>query len=258
MTDVTITTEAPAGNTPEARTLDGTLKDQSPKPTTTPTPESQTPTQTPTTEPPGSTFLTGAKAGEAEGEGKDKPKEGEAPKPELTTGAPEKYTDFTVPEGFKFDDKALGEAQTVFKELNLSQASAQKLVDTYTKQLTAANAAPYDLWANTQREWNTEILSRFGGESGSNKLRGDINNVINRVLPPTLQKSFRAALDFTGAGSNPDMLEAFSIMLKPHMEGRPVPSGNPSSTANTDPTRPPGPVDPAAAMYPHLVKNRPQ
>src|SRR6266849_9161845 len=256
MTDVTITTEAPAGNSSEARTSDGTLKDQFPATTTTPTPESQTPT--PSTDPAGSTFLTGAKTGEAEGEGKEKAKEGEAPKPEVTTGAPEKYTDFTVPEGFKFDATALTEAQAVFKELNLSQESAQKLVNTYSKQVLAATSAPYDLWANTQREWNAEILSRFGGESGSNKLRGDINNVINRVLPPTLQRSFRAALDFTGAGSNPDMLEAFSIMLKPHMEGRPVPSGNPSTTANTDPTRPSGPIDPAAAMYPHLVGNRPK
>src|SRR5216683_2759021 len=257
MTDVTITTEAPVGNTPEARTLDGTLKDQSPGPTTTTTPTT-TPTQTSPTDPAGTTFLTSAKTGEGEGEGKAKTKEGEAPKPEIASGAPEKYTDFTLPEGFKFDAAALTEAQTVFKELNLSQAGAQKLVDTYTKQLAAATSAPYDLWANTQREWNTEIRSRFGGEEGAQKLAGDINNVINRVLPPTMQKSFRAALDFTGAGSNPDMLEAFSIMLRPHMEGRPVPSGNPSAPANTDPTRPSGPIDPAAAMYPHLVKNRPQ
>src|SRR5229473_7950744 len=256
MTDVTITTEAPAGNTLEARTSDGTLKDQSPGPTT--TPSTPTPTTTPSTDPAGSTFLTGAKTTEAEGKGKAEGSPSDQPKTEVPTGAPEKYTDFTVPEGFKFDTAALTEAQTVFKELNLSQASAQKLVDTYTKQISAAANAPYDLWANTQREWNTEILSRFGGESGSNKLRGDINNVINRVLPPTLQKSFRAALDFTGAGSNPDILEAFSIMLKPHMEGRPVPSGNPSTTANSDPTRPTGPIDPAAAMYPHLVGNRPK
>src|SRR6266852_7132459 len=256
MTDVTITTEAPATNTTEARTLDGTLKDQSPRPTTTTTPTPET--QIPSTEPTGTSFLTGAKAGEAEGEGKGKANEGEAPKPEIASGAPEKYTDFTLPEGFKFDDKALTEAQAVFKELNLPQAAAQKLVDTYAKQVASATSAPYDLWANTQREWNTEILSRFGGEAGSNKLRGDINAVINRVLSPTLQKSFRAALDFTGAGSNPDMLEAFSIMLKPHMEGRPVPSGNPSSTANTNPDRPSGPIDPAAATYPHLVGNRPK
>ncbi|SRR6266849_3078368 len=256
MTDVTITPEAPAGNTPEARTSDGTLKDQSPGPTTTPSPET-TPTTIQPTDPIGSTFLTNAETTEAEGKGKAKEDEA-APKTEPTTGAPEKYTDFTVPEGFKFDATALTEAQAVFKELNLSQESAQKLVNTYSKQVLAATSAPYDLWANTQREWNAEILSRFGGESGSNKLRGDINNVINRVLPPTLQRSFRAALDFTGAGSNPDMLEAFSIMLKPHMEGRPVPSGNPSTTANTDPTRPSGPIDPAAAMYPHLVGNRPK
>lgn len=260
MNDVTTTTEAPQGNSPEARDSTGTILDRSPSPTTTPSPTD--PAKTQTTPEGGSTFLTGAKAeesGKGKDSGSDQPKPEGEPKPDTPSGAPETYTDFTVPEGFKFDDKALTEATAIFKELNLSQPQAQKLVDTYTKQLTESARAPYDLWANTQRQWHTDILSRFGGESGASRMSADINSVINTILPPSLQKSFRAALDFTGAGSNPDLLEGLSIMLKPHMEGKPVPSGTPTKEGQTQPqSRPSGPVDVAAAMYPHLVKNRPQ
>lgn len=259
MTDVTIADPTSPQTQPGGvRDSSGTIQDS---PSTTPAkPASITSTQTDgTTE--GSTFLTGKKAEPelkaTEGEVKDPAKV--EPKTEPAAGAPDKYTDFKLPDGHNFDPTALGEFQTAAKAANLTQESAQALVDVYAKHALASAKAPYDLWANTQKEWNGEILSRFGGESGADKLRADVNGVINRVLPPTLQKTFRAALDFTGAGSNPDILEAFSIMLKPHFEGRPVPSGNPSNGANNDPSKTPsGPVDIAAAMYPHLVNNRPK
>ena len=79
MTDTTVTTDPPTGNSPEARTGDGTLKDQTPPTeTTTPTP--------PEKKPEGGSFLT--KTPEAP---KEEPKE--EPKPEDkkpdATGAPE-------------------------------------------------------------------------------------------------------------------------------------------------------------------------
>jgi hypothetical protein len=154
------------------------------------------------------------------------------------------------------DPKAKTDFETFAKSTGLSQDQAQAAVDVYTKHAIAAAKAPYDLWANTQKEWQTEILSRFGGESGADRMRADVNSVISRTLPPSLQKSFRAALDFTGAGTNPDILEAFSIMLKPLMEGKPVLGNGPVTPA--DPAKPGAgqQVDLAAAMYPHLVPNR--
>ena len=136
MTDTTVTTDPPTGNSPEARTGDGTLKDQNPPPeTTTPTPEKK---------PEGQSFLT--QTPEAS---KEEPKEDE-PKPEDkkpdAAGVPEKYADFKVPDGFKFDEKALTEATAAFKELGLSQEKAQKLVDTYAKNTQQAIEAPYKQW----------------------------------------------------------------------------------------------------------------
>src|SRR6266403_750438 len=119
MTDTTVTTDPPTGNSPEARTGDGTLKDQTPPTeTTTPTP--------PEKKPEGGSFLTQTPLEKKEGEPDPKAKEGDGKAPEGdkkpdAEGAPEKYADFKVPEGFKFDEKALLEATTAFKELGLSQ-----------------------------------------------------------------------------------------------------------------------------------------
>lgn len=45
------------------------------------------------------------------------------------SGAPETYSDFSLPEGFEADEQMLGEFGDLARELNLSQEQAQKLVD---------------------------------------------------------------------------------------------------------------------------------
>src|SRR5258706_11787563 len=99
MSDKTVTTKPPMPNSPEARTPAGELKDQA-QPTTT-----TTPTETPPPEPP------------------------VEPKPEAPAGAPEAYTDFTLPEGVKLEGETLKAATELFRELGLPQANAQRLVD---------------------------------------------------------------------------------------------------------------------------------
>lgn len=235
MTDVTVTTEPPAVNTPEARDSTGTLIDQTPATTTPTPPKANDPS-----------FLNGdaPKEGEA-------PKEGDAPKePQAPQGAPEKYEDFKLPDGYKFDNDTLTNAQAVFKDLNLPQDAAQKLVDFYAKNALAASEAPYKAWADLQKEWTTEIGNRFGTRSEA--VRTDINRAISATLPPTLAKNFKSALDLTGAGSNPDIVEALSIMLKGLGEGTPVPGGKPSPAGQVAPDA--GPVTPAEAIYGHLRK----
>lgn len=54
------------------------------------------------------------------------------PKP---AGAPDSYADFSLPDGFTWDDTRKGEANSLFKELNLPQESAQKLVDAHCKAM---------------------------------------------------------------------------------------------------------------------------
>lgn len=63
----------------------------------------------------------------------DKPAEGDKPQ-----GAPEAYEAFTAPEGFAIDEHLLGTFAPVFKDLNLSQEQAQKLVDAAPHLITPA------------------------------------------------------------------------------------------------------------------------
>lgn len=246
MTDTTMTQDPPPGNSPEARTTDGTLKDQSPSLTPSPTQK----------EPDGQSFLTQTPKEEPKPEPKEgdpapEPKEGEEPKP--AAGAPEKYEDFKLPEGYKMDEATNKEVTALFKELNLPQEGAQKLVDMYAKRLLSAEEAPFKAWAQTQKDWLSDIQDRFGSKADT--VRRDINSGITNALPPSLARAFRTALDITGAGSNPDMVEALSILIKPHLEGKPTAPGRVSSEAN----KPPGAVERpslADAMYPHLAANR--
>jgi hypothetical protein len=250
MTDTTVTNVAPIpqpqGNQSEARTPDGTLKDQG----------NTIPSAPPTeTKPEGGSFLTQETKPEAKPEGETKPegapKEGDEPKPEA--GAPEKYADFKLPDGYTLDPEAGKEVTGLFKELNLSQDQAQKLVDYYAKNSLQTAEAPYKMWADMQKEWVNEIHDRFGSKADAT--RRDINSAITNALPPSLAKAFRTAIDLTGAGSNPDIFEALSILAKPHLEGKSVPAGKPSGEANKAPGAPAAPSL-AEAMYPHLAANR--
>lgn len=239
MTDVTVTTEAPQGNSQEARTSDGTLKDISPASTT----------LTPEAKPEGTTFLTeGEKKPEVEVKPEVKP---EDKKPE-TAVVPDKYADFKLPDGFKMDEKVLPEIQATFKELGLTQEGAQKLVDIYAKNGMQAAAAPYQEWARLQKDWTDEIANRFPNEKGT-EVKKMIKGVFDSVLPPSLGKNLIAALDLTGAGSHPDVVEALSILLKPLSEGTPVRGNGPASTGQAAPGSSEK-ISVADALYGHLRK----
>lgn len=246
MTDVTVTNVPPPTNTPEARTPDGTLKDQSP-PSTTPSP-------TPTPEG-GDSFLTSAPK-PAETPAPETPKAPEAPKPAETPkveAAPEKYGDFKLPDGYEFDKTSLEQATAIFKDLGLSQDNAQKLVDFYAANSLQASEAPYKAWADLQKQWTEQIADRFPGEKAT-QVKSMISNVIDTVLPPSLAKNFRAAIDLTGAGSHPDFVEAMSIFLKPLSEGTPVRGNAPSPAGQKGPEAQPGQISVADALYGHLRK----
>src|SRR6266403_979628 len=124
MSDTTVTTEPPMGNSNEARTPTGELKDASQPTTTTPT----DPTPAPTAE----------------------------PKPEAPAGAPEAYSDFTLPEGVKLEGETLKAATARFKELGLPQANAQRLVDFHLGQIRAATAASSKAYDDMRAAWQAK------------------------------------------------------------------------------------------------------
>lgn len=254
MTDVTVTSDPPSPQSQPgpSREVDGTIKDQ-----TTPPTETKPVLTDGSTDPKGDSFLTGKQEQKADGEKKEgeaAPAEGEKKDGDAVAGAPEKYGDFKLPDGYKFDEKQLTDASALFKEMNLTQDQAQKLVDHYAANSLQASEAPYKAWADLQKQWMGDIADRFGSKADT--VRTDIGKAIG-TLPPSLARSFRAALDLTGAGSNPDIVEGLHIMLKGLVEGGSVRQGNQSPEANKAPNTSSRPSA-AEAMYPHLVGNRQQ
>ena len=87
------------------------------------------------------------KAGDPPADNADKKPDGDQPgdKPENQAnadadkdqdkpeGAPEQYAEFALPEGFQVDTAVMDEFKGLAKELNLPQATAQKLVDLQAK-----------------------------------------------------------------------------------------------------------------------------
>lgn len=223
------TTETPATpalvNTPEARTPAGELKDQTPSLTSTAEPEKKPEAKT---EPE-------AKAEEA------KPAE----------GAPEKY-EFKAPEGTELDAKAIEAATPIFKELNLSQDQAQKLVDLYSAQTKAQAEAPIKAFTDLVTGWRNEVIKDPSIGNGKDGLADNVSKAIGNAingLGQTEAAAFRDVLDKTGLGNNPTFIKGLYGMVKDLGEGRHVAGKGPTEPG----TRAPGsPQTAAQRMYPDL------
>lgn len=221
MSDTTVTTEAPppAANTPEARTPDGTLKSVT---------ESTTPSETKTTE----------------------------TKPEAETkveGAPEVYADFKLPEGFKANSEALKSVSATFKELNLTQDQAQKLVDAYTSNLIDVMKGPEEAYNTIREGWRKEVLSDATLATGG-KMKPEVLQTIGRAIDSIgdakVSQSFREIMDTTGVGDNPAFVKMFYHLAKASTEGTHVNGNGPSPGGQSHPNAKPTSI--ANAMFPNL------
>lgn len=172
-------------------------------------------------------------------------------KPEA--GAPEKYEDFKLPEGFKANEAAMTEAATLFKELNLPQEAAQKLIDVYAKQLQETSNAPFKAFEELRSNWRKEIVSDPSYGDGT-ELKPEVSAVIGRAIDSMGQegaKAFREAMEVTGAGDNPAIFKGVLALAKAATEGRPVLGKGPSPAGQSAPgaTRPSA----AKALFPNLA-----
>src|SRR6266550_4527689 len=174
-------------NEPESRTPTGEIKDQTPSTTTPETTTTETKVEKSSTEKPS---LVNAKD--------------EAP-----AGAPDKYADFTVPEGFTLDETVAKEAGDLFKGMNLPQAQAQQLVDFYVAKTREANEAPFKLWADTQEKWISEVKADPQIGSKLPQVKATISKAIDGLGDAKLASEFREAMDYTGAGNKPAFIRAF-------------------------------------------------
>lgn len=216
-------TTIPAANTQEARLPSGELRDLQAPPSTTPTDGQTTSSDSTTTE---------------------------AEKPPVQ--APEAYADFKLPEGVKIDKTRLDSALPLFKEANLSQDQAQKLVDWYTKNQTTDIDAAKKTYLDMRAGWTKELADDPVIGSKLESVKTDIGRMLAH-LGDAGDNSFRQAMDFTGAGDNPAVVRGLYKLAALVNEGKALGDANrgPSphgQSPNGRATRP----SPASAFYPNL------
>lgn len=160
--------------------------------------------------------------------------------------APDTYTDFKVPDGLTLDKAVIEAATPLFKELNLNQDQAQKLVDFYTAQSKEVSEAPHKAYLEMTKKWQDEVKTEFGSKLP--EVKANIGRALNSLgLAPDQLTAFRQAMDLTSAGNNPAFVRVFAKMAEKLAEGRPV-TGGPAPVTNPNAA----PKTPAQAMYPDL------
>jgi hypothetical protein len=212
------------------RTPDGTIKDQSPAPQTTETKSTETPA-------PSSTKTDSSATEKKDGE-------------PVFTGAPEKYEDFKLPDGFKLDPEAVTAATEIFKKANLSQDGAQQLIDFHAKQLQAAQEAPFKAFVDMKKGWTDAVNTKYGkdiAEGGKHFVA--VGGLLEQL--GDLEAPFRTAMDETGVGSHPAFVDAFIKLASMLGSGTHVKGNGPSPLGQSDPSKP-AQRSLAQAMYPHL------
>lgn len=190
---------------------------------------------------------------EPEGEeGEDDSILGKEPeKEEAKPGAPEKYEAFTLPEGYEADEAMMGKATTLFKELGLPQEAAQKLVDFYAESAQQAVDAPINHWLETQKEWKAEIAKDPQVGHRLREVRTNFSKMLDTMDDPSLVKSFREALIFTGAGNHPAFVKLMDKLSQRFTEGSHVRGNGPTKESQAAPGSSARPSV-AAAIYPNL------
>lgn len=129
-----------------------------------------------------------------------KPKEGE----EKSQGAPEAYTDFTLPEGMEMDTEVLGEFTGLAKELNISQESAQKLIDLQSK-IATQQAEQYQAAVIKQGEqWAAAVKNdpELGGENYDKSVASAV-----KVIQAFGDDGLRDLLNSSGLGNHPALFK---------------------------------------------------
>jgi hypothetical protein len=129
---------------------------------------------------------------------------------------PEKY-ELTAPEGMTFDDEAFDLATPVFKELGLTNEAAQKLMPVageFAKRAGAAAIAKHQLdqagtLTTMKREWleNAKGDAEIGGAKWDETVSLAAKGL--DALGFVKGHPFRALLDETGFGNNPEMIRAW-------------------------------------------------
>lgn len=231
MPDETTVDTAGVTRTAEGQISDGqtTQTDQSPSSTTPETTES------------GKTLLTEDKS----------PEKAEV---KAAEGAPEKYSDYKLPDGVTLSPEIKTEADNLFKGLGLSQDAAQSLVDFYGKQISELSSAPAKAYQEMTDGWRKDSESHpdLRGKLGpGQEINVRISKALDGLGDPKLASDFKAAMDLTGVGNHPAFIRVISRLAEKVTEGTHVAGNGPSKEGQSQSGRT-APPSAAAAMWPTL------
>ena len=107
------------------------------------------------------------------------PEEGEKPEENPDTGAPESYSEFALPEGFTMDESVAEETTGMFRQLNLSQQGAQKLIDFYTQRVIAQKERDLADLGQRRTNWRKEVRQRPNFEEERALAKRGMREVVN-------------------------------------------------------------------------------
>lgn len=121
---------------------------------------------------------------------------------EVKTGAPEKY-EFKAPEGRNFDNEVINTFSEVAKELNLSQESAQKVLDRVGPKMVERQMAELDA---IRKGWidSSKVDKEFGGDAI------DVNmSTAKKALDAFGTPELKTLLNQSGLGNHPEVIRFF-------------------------------------------------
>ena len=115
----------------------------------------------------------------------------------------------TIPEGFEIDEGILAEADPVFRELNLTNEQADKLMPLAGKLVERITSESEDEFAALRSDWakQTKADAQIGGANWP-----ETERLVGRALDAAgapRGSEFREYLDETGLGNHPEMLRIF-------------------------------------------------
>jgi hypothetical protein len=141
---------------------------------------------------------------------------------------PDEYAEFTLPEGMEMDKGLLNEALPMFKDIGLSQAKAQQVIDLYANKIAPALVkSQMDQWAAITEGWKTELAATKEVTLDDKGQNLDGQRVINTLFKPEEAQALRDDLDKYGFGNHPGLNLMFARMSKylkedTFVDGKPV------------------------------------
>lgn len=215
--DQTQKTEPPLNNSPDARNPDGSLK-------------------------------AAPNAPEPKVDDKAPPK----PDDKAPVAAPEKYDLKSADEKLPLDSKLVDAVTPIFKELNLSNEGAQKLVDFWNQQTTALAEAQVERFNKVTEGWAKEVVADKDLGDGKEGFNTETKTAVDAFLKSLPNEAaVRKLMDETGLGNHPDLARAFKAAGAKLKEGTPAKGSGPAATGQKSPDSNAGKT-PAQRMYPDL------